>query len=318
LIRVRARTAQRDHDGLIDATIVALYRSNLSRRGGYLLFTPDMTMDAVSRLELVVHYQPVVALDTKQIVEVEALVRWEHPWRGLLGPSEFIPLAEETGLIISLGLWVLETACQHFREWLEGVPETRDLVLSVNLSPRQFEQADLVDQIRRVLHRTDVDPARVKLEITERIVLDESVATVQMIESLADLGIALAIDDFGTGNTGFSTLKHRPIDTLKIDRSFVKDLGVDPEDIAIVRAIVGLAGTLGLTVTAEGIEHAMHVDALRRLGCQQGQGYYFAGPMPAPEFLAWLTSSQRTTATSGARGQQHVVPAGAAPIVSAA
>jgi diguanylate cyclase (GGDEF)-like protein/PAS domain S-box-containing protein len=235
---------------------------------------------ALERAEFDVFYQPIIDLASGRIAEMEALVRWNHPRRGRVSPDEFIPVCEETGIIVGLGEWVLEQACLQAVAWQHGHRSMHELVMSVNISARQFQQATLVANIGRILHRTGLDPRCLKLEITESVVMQDAEAAIFTLRALKALGIHLAIDDFGTGYSSLSYLKSLPVDTLKIDRTFVDGLGQDSQDTAIVHSIVALADTLNLSVTAEGIETPAQQTELLRLGCARGQGYLFARPLP--------------------------------------
>jgi diguanylate cyclase (GGDEF)-like protein/PAS domain S-box-containing protein len=278
--------------GLLRDADIAMYRAKSRGKAHYEVFDHTMNSRAMERLELEtdlrraiernefrVYYQPIVQLDTNKIVEVEALVRWEHPRRGLVAPAQFIPLAEETGLILPIGKWVLEEACRQVQQWQTEYPETEPLVVSVNLSARQFQHPRLAAEIAETLFHTGLDPAHLKLEITESVMMQDAKATIGTLWELKELGIQLAVDDFGTGYSSLAYLKRFPIDILKIDRSFVDRLGRDPEDTAIVRAVITLAKTLNLAVTGEGIETIEQVLQLQALGCERGQGYYFAKPL---------------------------------------
>jgi diguanylate cyclase (GGDEF)-like protein/PAS domain S-box-containing protein len=239
---------------------------------------------ALEREEFEVHYQPIIDLATEHIRGVEALVRWRHPERGLMSPLTFIPLAEETGLIGQLGLWVLRTGCQDVRAWqrLQPVHET-PLNLSVNLSARQLQEPRLVDQVAEVLAQTGLDPATLTLEITEGMLLHDAEGIMARLRALKDLGINLALDDFGTGYSSLSYLQRFPIDVLKIDKSFVDRITEGTEATALVRTIVALSEALKLRTVAEGIEEPEQLEHLRVLGCHGGQGYFFAKPLPADQ-----------------------------------
>jgi EAL domain-containing protein (putative c-di-GMP-specific phosphodiesterase class I) len=251
---------------------------------------------ALERNEFHVAYQPIVSLADGQVVEVEALVRWTHPIRGQISPAQFIPIAEETGLIESLGMWVLEEACRQAMRWQTAVPSPQPLVMSVNVSGRQFQTSGLVDQIKRVLAETGLAPNLLKLEVTESVLMRDLDATIARMTTIADIGVRLAIDDFGTGYSSLSYLRQFPVDTLKIDRSFVEGLPSDPQALAIVRSIVALAEALDLGVTAEGIEATAQLAQLRELGCDRGQGYLFAKPVSAATLADWIAGkSTRST-----------------------
>jgi EAL domain-containing protein (putative c-di-GMP-specific phosphodiesterase class I) len=237
---------------------------------------------AVERKEFCLYYQPIVSLSSGRITGFEALVRWQHPERGLISPADFIPVAEETGLIVPLGLWVLEAACRQMQEWHELSPLHRDLKLSVNLSGRQFAQVDLLDCITRILAETRFDPRCLQLEITESVVMENAQAIVALMGELRALGLELAIDDFGTGYSSLSYLQRFPIHTLKIDRSFISPRGEeDPENSEIVRTIILLARNMGKDVVAEGVETEEQFARLRELDCAYGQGYLFSRPQSA-------------------------------------
>ncbi|MCA1816610.1 MAG: EAL domain-containing protein [Acidobacteria bacterium] len=237
---------------------------------------------AVERKEFALYYQPIVSLGSGRVTGFEALVRWRHPERGLVSPAEFIPIAEETGLIVPLGLWVLEAACRQMREWHRLSPQNRGLKLSVNLSGRQFWQADLLECVTRVLEETDFDPRCLQLEITESVVMENARAIVALMDELRALGIELAIDDFGTGYSSLSYLQRFPIHTLKIDRSFISPHGAEErENSEIVRTIILLARNMGKEVVAEGVETAEQYARLRELECDYGQGYLFSRPQDA-------------------------------------
>ncbi|HYY87642.1 MAG TPA: EAL domain-containing protein, partial [Chloroflexota bacterium] len=283
-------------ESLVRTADLAMYQAKTSGKARYAVFDPEMNdrawrrletetdlRHALDRSEFVLHYQPIVDLATGRIVEVEALVRWQHPERGLVPPAEFIPTAEETGLIVPLGRWVLAEACAQLRAW--GDP---DLVVSVNLAARQFQDAALVEDVARVLKASGLQPWQLKLEITESAAMLDAAATEATLRQLKRLGVHLAIDDFGTGYSALSYLKRFSVDTLKVDRSFVGGLGHDTDDAAIVTAIVALAHTMGLEVTAEGVETADQQARLQRLGCNRAQGYYFARPRDQAEISTLL------------------------------
>ncbi len=307
-ISIGVVTRGADHDGaenmLRDADI-AMYRAKSSGKARYVIFDPAMQTDAIARLELenelreaisrgelVVHYQPIVDLESARISQVEALVRWQHPVRGLIAPLDFIPVAEETGLIVPLGQWVLEQACRQVAAWQVEYPKTPPLTVSVNISPRQFQNRDLLEDVRRALTQSGIAPTSLKLEITEGTIMRDVDATIATLGQLKGLGIQLAIDDFGTGYSSLAYLKRLPLDVLKIDRSFVTGIGVDHEDRAIVKAIISLAKSLNLSITAEGIETEEQSALLSDWGCEHGQGYYFARPLNSADFTLLLQASR--------------------------
>jgi EAL domain-containing protein (putative c-di-GMP-specific phosphodiesterase class I) len=283
------------------------------RRGiGSAVYSPEEDPHTPDRLELLaelrraldheefrVYYQPIVDLKTGRTVEAEALVRWQHPQRGLIPPAEFIPLAEEAGLIVPLGRWVLQQACWQARDWQARLPGVR-LVIGVNLSARQFQQPGLAEDVAWILRQTKLEPACLKLEITEGVAMDDAELTVATLHRLKATGVRIAIDDFGTGYSSLSYLKRFPVDTLKVDKAFVDGVARSTEDAGIVEAIVAFARTLGLSTTAEGIEDAEQFAALRALGCALGQGYHFARPLPAEEMAALLAGSRVPTILSAA------------------
>jgi diguanylate cyclase (GGDEF)-like protein len=294
---------QTQPDELLRDADVAMYRAKTSGKAHYAVFDRSMNAQAMERLELEldmrraigqdefrVYYQPIVQLETGKITEVEALVRWEHPQRGLVSPAQFIPLAEETGLIVAIGEWVLETACRQAVVWQTLYPNNAPQVMSVNLSARQFQQPKLVETVAEVLRTTGLEPHRLKLEITESVMMADMEGTIATLHKLRGLGARLAIDDFGTGYSSLAYLKRFPIDTLKIDKSFVNELGRDPESTAIVHAVLAFAKALSLTTTAEGVQTIQQLQHLRSLDCERGQGYFFARPLTSEALAALLES----------------------------
>ncbi|HEY9852130.1 MAG TPA: EAL domain-containing protein [Leptolyngbyaceae cyanobacterium] len=279
-------------DALLRNADSAMYEAKKRGKSRYTLFQPEMDSRAFERLQLAtdlrkaiehqelrLYYQPVVQLESGIITEVEALVRWQHPYIGLISPAKFIPLAEETGLILQIGEWVLQKACQQARTWQLQHPGYPPLIVGVNLSPKQFQQPELVEKIAEILTLTELPPQCLKLEITESMMMEEGETTIATLYRLKQLGIGLAIDDFGTGFSALNYLKRFPVDTLKIDGSFIKGLGHNREDTAIVHAVIAFAKALHLSVTAEGVETSEQLSQLKLLGCDRGQGYYFCAPI---------------------------------------
>jgi len=292
-IVVAASSQDRPKD-LLRRADVAMYRAKEKGRAGYEVFDPSMNTQVLKRLEsesdlrralrrgeFGVYYQPKVLLETGGIVGMEALVRWEHPERGLVSPAEFIPLAEENGMIVPIGRWVLEEACRQTREWQDLYPSDPPLVICVNISGRQFRYPELVQDVVRVLRETRLKPGSLDLEITENILIEDARSNGTPVHRLRRLGAKLIIDDFGTGYSSLSYLKRLPIDFLKIDRSFVEGLGKDPKDEGIVSAVIDLAHVLGMEPIAEGVESAEQATRLRELGCLLAQGNFFSKPLPA-------------------------------------
>ncbi len=246
---------------------------------------------ALKRQEFVCYYQPIVELRHGEIIGVEALVRWRRPDIGLVPPADFIPLAEESGLIIPLGEWVLRTACAQVKAWDEkGLGALR---LAVNLSARQFQERDLVHSVIHVLDEMRLEPGMLDLEITESYAMQNAQFAMSLLGQLKAQGIRISMDDFGTGYSSLTYLKNFPIDTLKIDRSFIKDLATDPKDGAIVAAVIVLAHYLGLEVVAEGVETAGALAVLREHQCDHMQGYLFSPPVPAAELEKMLLEHKR-------------------------
>ena len=288
-----------DADELLKRADTAMYAAKAAGKCRYMTFEPHMHDRALERLEistelqlalqrdeLVLHYQPIVHLSDGSIHGVEALVRWQHPVRGLVPPGSFIPVAEESGLIESIGRWVLDRACQQARRW--QADGRRPCAVSVNLSGRHLQNPAVVDDVRTALEGSGLDPALVTLEVTESILMTDTAESHDRLRALKDLGVRISIDDFGTGYSSLSYLRRFPVDVLKIDKSFVNDLRNRSDDsYAFVRAIVQLGQTLRLKTVAEGIEHEEQRDALRDIGCDYGQGYLFARPLP-PEAVAGL------------------------------
>lgn len=286
-------------EDLLKASDTAMYHGKGKGRNTYQFYRPEMNAEtqrflllenalrkSVKNQDFLLHFQPQFDLRSRRILGFEALVRWRHPELGIIPPEEFIPLAEETGLILLLGDWVMETACRQMHAWMGS--SSGPLRMAVNLSGRQFWQTDLVDSIARALAHSGLPPERLELEITESMVMGDVDLAIGKMHELAAMGIRLSIDDFGTGYSSLAALKRFPIHTLKIDKSFVKEVTSSPSDAAIATSIINLAHTLGLTVIAEGIETHPQLDFLLEKGCEIGQGYLFSRPLPAGEAEALL------------------------------
>jgi len=252
---------------------------------------------AVEKKELLLHYQPIVCLETGKLHAFEALVRWHHPQRGLISPSDFIPLAEETGAIMGIGNWVLREACLQLKRWQEKFPFHRSLAVTVNLSSKQFMQPALIDQVIEILQDTRINPCSLKLEITESAVMENIGTATVLLQQLRALGIELAIDDFGTGYSSLSYLHRLPINALKIDKSFVKGMVEKREHAEIIKTILTLARSLGIRVVAEGVETLEQLVELRRLQCDAGQGFLFSKPAEAETAETLLTLKHQWQAT---------------------
>ena len=301
---------QRPEDLLRDAD-TALYSAKARGRSCYEVFDSAMRAQAVARLQLEsdlrralernefrLYYQPIMSLQQYELVGFEALIRWQHPVRGVLGPDDFIGIAEENGLIIPIGWWVLEVALRQIAEWQDRLQPIRTLTLCVNLSLKQFYQSGLVDRLERLLQETGMAPQSLKLEITENLIMSNSELAAATLGRLRALGIQTSIDDFGTGYSSLNQLRRFPIDTLKIDRTFVQRMGSDVKDLEIVQTILSLARTLAMNVVAEGVETIHQRDQLRALGCEFGQGFYFSKPLEALDverLLAWFLTGTRET-----------------------
>ena len=291
-------------DDIVRDADIAMYRSKGKGLGRYEIFDPSMLDRVMTRLELetdlrkaldnqefVVHYQPILEMKTNQIIGFEALVRWQHPVKGLIPPAEFIPTAEETGLIIPLGYWVLDEACRQLHAWHSQYPADPPLTMNVNLSTRQCAQPDLIKKISTILKKNELDPRFLKLELTESLIIDESGSTATMLSDLRDMGIQVQIDDFGTGYSSLSYLHTLPVDTLKIDRSFISRLGLNSNNTEIVQTILSLAHSLGMKVIAEGVETNEQLSSLKDMNCEFVQGFLFAKPVNGVEAGALLKKS---------------------------
>lgn len=278
---------------------IAMYHAKSQGRNNYQFFEPSMNCANLERLELehdmrialaeeqfVLYYQPKIDIGTSWVVGMEALVRWRHPVKGLISPDTFIPLAEESGLILPLGEWVLRTACRQLNDWQQqNIP---GLQISVNLSQIQFRQTDLPAMIASIIAQEGIDSDLLELEITESVAMENPQKTIESLQKLHNLGIRLALDDFGTGYSSLNYLKQFPINSVKLDRSFIKDIETDPNDAAICAATISLADSLGLNVVAEGVETPQQYEYLKRLNCHTIQGYYFCKPLPIKEVVAYI------------------------------
>jgi len=291
-------------DDLLKEAQLAVYHAKSLGRARSVVFQPSLRVppvalrqletdlrSAIERQELRLHYQALVSLQTGGIAGFEALVRWQHPQHGLLAPAEFIPLAEDNGLIAAVGEWTLIEACQQLRIWQQQFPQEPPLLVSVNLSSKQLNQANLPAQIEQILQQTGIAASTLKLELTESIAIQEE--AIAVLKEIKALEVRIGIDDFGTGYSSLSYLYQFPSDTLKIDQSFVRRLGSDSGIDAIVHSIIALAHTLGLTVVAEGIETAGQLAILRRLHCEYGQGYFLSKPLAPDAAAALLATSPR-------------------------
>jgi diguanylate cyclase (GGDEF)-like protein/PAS domain S-box-containing protein len=294
-----ARTAEQrtvNAELLIRDADAAMYRAKEGGRNRCVLFDAEMRAGAMLRLEverelrhaldrdeLTLHYQPVINLATGDVTGLEALVRWQHPNRGLLDPAEFVSIAEDSGLIEPIGRWVQEQACRQALAWHDLRPDARPLDVAVNLSARQVAHRDLPATVAEIIGRTGIDPAHLRLEITESVLVEESATAIASLEALNEIGVRLVLDDFGTGYSSLAYLNRFPFHALKIDRSFVDALGIEQERTAIVEAIIGMARALSLDVIAEGVENEVQLAELRRLGCDYAQGHLFHAAMPEPQ-----------------------------------
>jgi diguanylate cyclase (GGDEF)-like protein len=292
-VGIAVRSVETDATQLLRNSDVAMYIAKRRGKGRHELFEASMYAAAVERHELkedlqravtqgdfVVHYQPIIDLRSGKLTGVEALVRWNRDERGLVEPSEFIPIAEDTGMILPIGQFVLEEACRQAGDWQRQLPEGAPLSVNVNLSARQLAHPGFVEEVAKVLASSELSPGSLVLEITETVLM-EGDGTVRRLAELRDLGVRLAIDDFGTGYSSLSYLRRFPIDILKMDKTFVQGVGTTAGDDALARAIIDLTHTLGLVVVAEGIERREQAVELRRLDCNLGQGYYFTRPLAA-------------------------------------
>ncbi len=289
-----------DEQTLMKNADIAMYQVKETGRNGFAFYSPERDANSLERLalesslrgalerdELHLYYQPKLDCRSGRVTGMEALLRWEHPELGLVSPAHFIPVAEETGLIVPIGQWVLRQACLQTKAWrLMGL---KDLVVAVNLSPRQFQDENLLSDIVSVLHDTGMDGRWLELEITESAIVQNADNARKLLQALKALGISIAVDDFGTGYSSLSTLKTFPIDTLKIDRSFIRDLATDAEDRGLTEAIIQMGKALRLHLVAEGVETVAQAEFLHLSGCHELQGYLFSKPLPAPAFAKFLT-----------------------------
>jgi EAL domain-containing protein (putative c-di-GMP-specific phosphodiesterase class I) len=271
-----------------------MYRAKERGRNNYQYFAEEMNTKAQSKLRIEnelreglaanqfeLFYQPKIRLADQRITGVEALMRWHHPQRGLLTPDQFVEVAEETGVIVGIGAWVIEQACFAARSL--STQTNAPIQMAVNISPRQFRDPNLVRTVRRAIREAGIDPTQLEVEITETMLMEDADAAAFTVQRLHELGIRLAIDDFGTGYSSLNYLKRFPIDTVKIDRSFVMEIPGNPDDIAITAAVISMAHRLNLVVVAEGVETAEQLEFLTEHDCEYGQGYYFAKPLPLTE-----------------------------------
>ena len=307
-------------DSLIEHADIAMYSAKKMGRNNFQFYTPAMNEESLERVriegalrnalernEFVLHYQPQVDLKTGQIVGMEALIRWQHPELGMVPPNRFIGIAEETGLIVQIGAWVLRTACAQNKAWQDaGLGRLR---VAVNLSARQFGAADLISGLEAVLQDTALDPDCLEIELTESLFMSDVTPAVELLHRMKSLGVNLSIDDFGTGYSSLSYLSRFPIDVLKIDRSFVADITHDANDAAIVTSIIALAHNLKLAVIAEGVETLDQLDYLRSHGCDEMQGYYFSKPLAAEDFEVLLRQRRALPAPSPAEAEAEPLPA---------
>jgi len=286
-------------DTLLKSADLAMYHAKQKGAAGYCFFTEQLNVSnrerhalqtelrgALARGELVVHYQAKVERASGRLVGAEALVRWQHPLRGLIYPANFIGYAEESGLIVPIGNWVMHTACAQNMAWQAA--GLAPVGIAVNLSAKQFHEHDLVGQVQAALEQSGMAPRYLELEITESVLIQEAEAATLTLLRLRELGIQLSLDDFGTGYSSLNYLKRFPLDNLKIDRSFVKGIATNPHDAIIIEAVIGLAHNLDLKVIAEGVETRAELDFLAACGCEEVQGYYFAKPLPAEQFRRLL------------------------------
>lgn len=283
----------------------AMYRVKQDSRNNFRFFTPEMQLNAernlalsfalrhaLARDQLELYYQPQLSIQDGHVVGAEALLRWHHPEFGMISPSEFIPIAEETGLIVSIGEWVLRTATGQLKRWLDsGLPP---IVIAVNLSAVQFRQSNITELITRIVDEIELPHQYLELELTEAVTMHDPEGVIAVMDSLHALGIRMAIDDFGTGYSSLSYLKKFKVYKLKIDQSFVRHLSENKEDKAIVTAIINLASSLGMHTIAEGVETASQLAFLRMQGCDEVQGYFFSKPLPADKFEKYLRYSLQT------------------------
>jgi diguanylate cyclase (GGDEF)-like protein len=290
-----------DAETLLQHADAAMYHAKKNGRSSFQFFAPVMNVFARERLELEsglrralaqgefeLHYQPKVDVSTGRIDSAEALIRWRHPKRGLTAPSGFIPIAEETGLIVPIGEWVLHEACRQASTWHKS--GMKPLRIAVNLSAQQFKQKSLVTTVREALAAAHLDPAYLELELTESAVMQDAESSIQVLRQLSSLGVRISVDDFGTGYSSLSYLRRLPLDKLKIDRSFIREVAASRDDAEIVRAIVSLAHSLHLKVIAEGVETEEQLTFLRGLGCDQYQGFHCSPPVPADEFEKMMST----------------------------
>lgn len=289
-------------DELTKHADAAMYSAKHLGRNNYQFFTTDMNREvqermliegglrtAIQRDELSLVFQPKIDLATRRVFGAEALLRWNHPKLGVISPARFVPVAEEAGLVGAIGEWVLRTACRQIRTWQDA---GFALQVAVNVSARQFQQYDVADLVLNVMHESGVRAEHLEVELTESAVMNDAETSIVTLERLADSGVQIAIDDFGTGYSSLSYLKRLPLDVLKIDQSFVRDISSDPNDAAIVRAIITLARSLGIKVIAEGVENEAQLAFLNAYGCQYAQGYLFGKPLTIPEFERLLRPAQ--------------------------
>jgi diguanylate cyclase (GGDEF)-like protein len=290
---VTSSMSQEQPEQLLRSADMAMYRAKAAGRARYEMFDREMHTDALARLQLEtdlrraveqsefrLHYQPLVSLRTGRITGFEALLRWEHPQRGLVQPSEFIPVAEETGLIVRIGRWVLNEACRQLREWQEAHPRDDPLTIGVNLSVRQFSQPNLVDQLSAAIRDSGIDADCLRLEITEAALIDKGDGALQLLAQIKQLGAQVYLDDFGTGYSSLIYLHQLPIDAIKIDRELVSTMDVDDKNLRLVRTILTFSQIIGVRAEAEGISSAEQLRELRSLNCEHGQGYLFSAPIP--------------------------------------